>query len=149
MKSKTSYGVIAMCVGILFGFAAGFTMKYFHQKPVPAKTENIQTNSIESFEVQRQKDAETAMQTISGIYEFHSHGGNTFKIDLRSDGNGIFSEIYWENNSELARKTVRWLLDSNNLVTVNDYTVDGRFSPFKIENADLIDIKGNRWLRVR
>lgn len=86
-------------------------------------------------------DAKIAMSSVSGIYEFEdrTRGLPTQKLDLRSNGSGIFSKLY--GASEIQKKGINWSLKSSTLTTDDQ--------KFQVEGDDLVDARGNRWLRVR
>lgn len=91
------------------------------------------------------RDKSEMSAQVSGIYIFRnpSAGQLPHKMDLRSNGSALLSQLYGSGKSEmeLNRKTSSWSMNGSS-VTVGGET-------FQIEGYDLIDAKGNRWLRVR
>ena len=82
------------------------------------------------------------MSLVAGIYRFAKpNTDRTEKMDLRSDGTAQTSYYYDNSSSPMGKQNVNWSAAAG-VVTVNDLI-------FKIENEDLIDADGNRWLRVR
>lgn len=78
-------------------------------------------------------------QEIAGIYRLsNSSRGIEWRMDLRSDGTGQFQ--HYENESPISSP---WNKISSKKIIVSKH------GQFKIENGDLIDEEGNRWLHVR
>ena len=72
---------------------------------------------------------------LSGVYALDLGFNTILTVDLRSDGSGLFCG---------AAST--WTLEGN---TINLQVHDGRQRTYKIEGDDLIDERGDRWLRER
>jgi hypothetical protein len=90
-------------------------------------------------EFRKNVEAAVASQEIAGLYEFKPAYSQRFQeLDLRSDGSGIFDK---GNGGTVGH--IQWKkLDDAQL------NID-RVGRFKIENGDLIDERGNRWLHIR
>ena len=87
-----------------------------------------------------QSDKADKTDAVCGIY-YCDNAPNMNKLDLRSDGTAHF---YYSNGMEIpsTRQTKQgWTLDGQK-VTVGAKT-------FTIEQTDLIDNRGNRWLHIR
>ena len=80
--------------------------------------------------------------SVAGIYRFEKPNvGMTEKMDLRSDGT---AQTWYSNgysSKQSGKKNVNWSVNLDRVMIAN--------STFKVEGDDLIDIAGNRWLRIR
>jgi len=90
-------------------------------------------------ELRKTVEAAVAAQEVAGLYEFSPAYSQRYQeLDLRSDGSGIFDK---GNGGAIGH--IKWTrLDDAQL------NID-RVGRFKIENGDLIDERGNRWLHIR
>jgi len=66
---------------------------------------------------------------------------NPNQVDLRSDGTAVFFLDFGGTTGESPRPKTNW--------EMNDDTVTVGTTKFKIEQGDLIDSRGNRWLHIR
>lgn len=95
--------------------------------------------SISKLEAEVQKN-QTVL--VCGIYEWERPGSGIDKrMDFRSDGTVISYLLSGTSSLEYQKRSDFWTLDQDKVQIGN--------SNFKIEGDDLIDSKGNRWLRIR
>jgi len=93
-----------------------------------------------SAEFQKNVQAAINSQEIAGLYEWENpsyHKDQT--LDLRSDGTGQFDNGFMNGQG----RPVTWNKSNPSKINISQH------GDFKIENGDLIDERGNRWLKVR
>lgn len=89
---------------------------------------------------ERPTPAEAAPPNIAGVYHWYNQSyGRVQFLDLRSDGAGKFNDAV----SGGRLKPADWKLNPDSTVSIAQH------GTFKIEGDDLIDERGNRWLRER
>ena len=83
-----------------------------------------------------QSDKKDKADAIFGIYYCESVPGRN-QVDLRSGGAAVF---YYDGGRQQAGKTT-WKLDGDTILIGTQ--------KFTVEQTDLIDYRGNRWLHIR
>jgi predicted nucleic acid-binding Zn-ribbon protein len=79
-------------------------------------------------------------QALSGIYYCQQAVGKN-ELDMRSDG----SAVWLNEGSNQNGWPATWTTDGDTITVITG----SRTENFKIEGADLIDARGNRWLHIR
>jgi len=89
-----------------------------------------------------QSDKKDKVNAVLGIYNCEAASVADGRMDLRSDGTAV--SFSWTGSSWHPRPKTNWKLDGNT-VTVGTQAI----KIFTIEQDDLIDSRGNRWVHVR
>lgn len=99
----------------------------------------VQMTKESSEELTKNVQAAIDSQEIAGLYEWKPpYSSHYQELDLRSDGTGQF-----DNGQGSRSSSANWLKNLNGSITI------GRQGTFKVENGDLIDQRGNRWIHIR
>ena len=89
-----------------------------------------------------QSDKADKAEAVLGIYNCQAGTVADGRLDLRSDGTAVF--FSWTGSRWYPRSKTSWKLDDKK-VTVGTQTI----KIFTIEQDDLIDSRGNRWIHTR
>lgn len=105
---------------------------------------NVQAAIAQSDKQESKAVAQDKVNAVCGIYYFEKTGTPDQKLDIRSDGTAVFSQVE-ENGYEFNVRKMKWDLNGET-VTIGDST---SWLKFTIEQDDLIDSRGNRWIHTR
>jgi len=89
-----------------------------------------------------QSDKTDKAEAVLGIYNCQADNVAEGRLDLRSDSTAVF--FSWTGSRWYPRPKTSWKLDENK-ITVGTQAV----KIFTIEQDDLIDSRGNRWIHTR
>lgn len=140
--------VLGLICGVLLIGNFFWAMLYFHWRTEAQqlREENahleIKVESAVHSKEQLTQDVQAAIdsQEVAGIYECKLPYNEEYqKIDLRSDGRGLFDNGYSSGRGS----PISWKKVAGNKIDVD------RHGQFKLEGMDLIDDRGNRWLHIR
>lgn len=141
---KWAFGILSVLLvaGNIFWAALYFA---WHSKAasLQANQDAIEEKAARAGQSKQQltKDVQAAVdsQEIAGLYKWWATGFDKLQIiDLRSDGTGQF-----DNGFGGSPIKTYWQKITDKKISIDKHGV------FKIENGDLIDQRGNRWLHVR
>jgi hypothetical protein len=103
---------------------------------------NVQAAIAQSDKQESQTAAQDRVNSVCGIYNCEAKNVSDGRIDLRSDGTAAL--FVWTSSGWYPRNKTNWKLDGNS-VNVGTQTI----RIFTIEQDDLIDSRGNRWIHIR
>jgi len=138
---------IAIGILLLGNILFIYTTVQWRKEALNLRKQNAQLDSQKrtaehSAEAARESlQAASTVQAIAGLYEFKDPNVNNQgyqELDLRSDGSGTFDQGFGGRPRKL-----RWEKNGASAIIVQS------FGDMKIENGDLIDHRGNRWLHIR
>jgi hypothetical protein len=101
---------------------------------------NVQAAITQSDKQETQTAAQDRFNSICGIYYCEVENLSVNQVDLRSDGTAVFF-VRTSNAGEIPRPAKNWQLNGNVVTAANQN--------FTIEQDDLIDSRGNRWIHTR
>lgn len=143
MKTPVIFVIGLLLVSNVFWAASFFRERGLNQQtaePAPKVQESVSVTHTEVSE-------EPTMQSVAGIYDLPNRSSNDeysdTEIDLRSNGD-CRERLQYRRNYTL---NGIWSL-SGKTATVS-WSASGPETKYQIEGEDLIDPKGNRWLRLR
>jgi hypothetical protein len=130
-----------IAIPILFLVMAGFFANQFRQNREIANM-RIQLKELGKFQQTRLilKSVRDATNSVCGVYYCGDVTGGANQIDIRHDGTSVFY-IAIQNGTELPQVTTTWHFSGDSLL------LGAR--QFKMEDTDLIDPQGRRWLHIR
>ncbi len=107
---------------------------------------NVQSAIAQSDKHESQTAVQEKINAVCGIYFCENlHGRN--QVDLRSDGTAVFFFETRSGEEPYRSSQPNWKLGENTVTVAPEKF--GASTIFKIEQSDLIDSRGNRWLHIR